>query len=64
MKRDVQALENKVKSKTEIINIIRDELKFIRAYKRIGSRTVRTQKSFKQVTSNFVNVRNLNLNCK
>jgi aspartate/glutamate racemase len=33
MKHDVQALENEVRSKTEIINIIRDELKFIRAYK-------------------------------
>jgi hypothetical protein len=33
MKRDVQALENEVKSMTEIINIIRDYLKYNRAYK-------------------------------
>jgi hypothetical protein len=33
MKRDVQALENEVKSMTEIINILRDELKYNRAYK-------------------------------
>jgi len=34
MKRDVQTLENEVKSMTEIINILRDELKYNRAYKK------------------------------
>jgi hypothetical protein len=32
MKSDIQALENEVKSMTEIINILRDELKYNRAY--------------------------------
>ena len=63
MKSDVQVLENEVKSMTEIINILRDE-NIIVLIKRIGIRTVRTQKSLKQVLHNVVNVRNLNLNCK
>jgi len=35
MKSDVKALENEVKSMTEIINILRDELKYSRAYKEV-----------------------------
>jgi hypothetical protein len=62
MKSDVQALEYEVKSMTEIINILRDELKYIRAYKEV--RRVRKQKNVKHVPRNVVNVRNLNLNCK
>jgi hypothetical protein len=64
MKSDVQALEDEVKSVTEIINILRDELKTIVPAKRLGSRTVHMQKSLKQVLRNVLNVRNLNLNCK
>jgi hypothetical protein len=64
MKSDVQARENEVKPMTEIINIVRDELKYCRAYKEVRSQTVRMQKTLKQVLCNITNVRNLNLNCK